>query len=194
MAEIPVERKGTPWWIWVLVAVVVIGFLIWIFSPSPRVDRDLVVAPIAPVGLPAAAGDPVRDLVYIVTVPDRRPLVGRTVVINNARVLDVVGDRGFWIGTSPAQRLFVMREEVPGQPPTDAELNINPGQIVSLSGVIRAMPDAPTATTLFGEEGAAAARDEQIYLFARMAEVQQPASVVPPATNTMSTGSSANTM
>lgn len=175
MAEIPVERKSVPWWIWAVLALLALGALIWLFNSWERDDPGLPLAPVAPVGVGSGNSEvPIRDVALVIAVPDRRPLVGRRVEITNVPVLDVVGDRAFWIGTSPQQRLFVVLKEVPPPgSPTDPSIDINPGQVVSLTGNIRAMPDARTAEAAFGAPGAIAAREEQIYLFATAANVQQ---------------------
>lgn len=41
MAEIPVKRTsgGIPWWVWALLALLVIGLLFWLFSDNDDVDR-----------------------------------------------------------------------------------------------------------------------------------------------------------
>lgn len=171
MAEIPVERKPTPWWIWALLSLLLLLFLLWIAGVLNG-DEEPATSAAIPSAASGDSAEPITDFTLVIAVPDRRSLVGRTVELADAPVLDVVGDRAFWIGSSAEQRLFVVLKEVPPPgSPTDADIDINPGQTVNLRGVVRAMPDARTATAAFGEAGAVAAENEQIYLFAETAEI-----------------------
>lgn len=177
MAEIKVEKKTAPWWLWLLLALLVLGLVWWLVSALGDDDDVLTASEPGPAvavapAAPAAADAEIDDVLMIVTVPDRRPLVGSRIRLTNVPVLDVVGDRSFWIGPSREQRVFVVLDESgPPTGPTDADININPGQVVNLTGVVRAMPDARTAEAAFGAPGAAAVREESVYLFAQAAEV-----------------------
>lgn len=183
MAEIPVEKRSRmPWWIWVLALLLLAGIIWWIVDD----DADEVavvppaavepVVPMAPVD-PAAAGSEITDPLVIVAVPDRLPLVGRTVRLTAVEVQDVIGDQAFWIGPDENQRVLVAMQEVPPPGyPTDADIDINPGQTINLVGQVRRMPalageDLARTETAFGEAFARAAQDEQVYIFAQAADV-----------------------
>lgn len=111
MAEIELERKksgsGAPWWI--LVALVVVGLLVWAVWPDDEetlVAGDDIeqVAPAAETGaepLAADAGMPVADI-----VGDPVTWAGQD-VSGEVTVVEVPTDRGFWIENN-GQRVFVL--------------------------------------------------------------------------------------
>lgn len=183
MAEIPLERKSpVPWWVWLIAALLIVAILWWIIDEANEPDDVAVLAPVAevmPVVPPVATATnaEITDPVVIVAVTDRRPLIGRTVRLTNVRVLDVIGDQAFWIGSGPDQRVLVaMKEVLPPGTPTDADININAGQTINLIGQVRALPALTgaartTVDAVFGPAFATAAEQEQIYIFARTAQV-----------------------
>lgn len=164
MAEIPVERKGgIPWWAWLLGALLLIGLLYLLFrnddpervavAPVPAVVTDTVV-PVAPALAvdPAATAaidatgvaetGPITDLATIVDAADGAALVGRPVALNDMRVLDVVGDRTFFVGTDQNRRAFVVLNEVPTPNGVEGRYNVESGQTLSIQGVMR-RPNEP---------------------------------------------------
>lgn len=164
MVEIPVERKstGVPWWVWLLGALLLLGVLWWIFADNDREEVALAPAPvvvtepidpvvavpvtgaaIAPVDGVAAASGPITDLATILGTADRAALAGRPVDLANMRVLDVVGDRTFFVGPDQNRRVFVVLNEVPtpGGPP-EGRYNVEPGQVININGVMRRPDDA----------------------------------------------------
>lgn len=170
MAEIRVERKagGIPWWAWLLGALLLAALLFWLLSdneprrvaaaPVPVIVTETVVpvavpvaVPIsgAPAAAPVAAGtsqptDPITDLATILDATDRASLVGRPVDVRNVRVLDVVGDRTFFVGTGPDRRAFVVLNEVPtpGRPGVEGRYDVNAGQTININGIMRS-PSEP---------------------------------------------------
>lgn len=175
MVEIPVERKsGVPWWLWAL-GLLLLGLLLWWILDEPDPDVAAVdpiateaVLPAAvepaPIEAAAVAGPPISDVILIVDAPDRPVLAGREVRLANMRVLDVVGDRTFFVGPDANRRLFVvLNEAVPG----DSAIDINPGQTVNLQGVLRRPGDG----VIGGQpiEGMPAGTD--LFLHAQTAEI-----------------------
>jgi hypothetical protein len=106
--------------------------------PIVSADTSTLAAP--------PAGDPITDIIAIVTVPDRAPLVGRRVTLSGMKVQTVTGPNTFWVGPNPDQQLFVVRsgggasDSVPAQPVADTSRGARVGQTVSVSGVIRPLP------------------------------------------------------
>ena len=181
MAEIPVERKSSvPWWVWLIPALLLGSLIWWLVDQANEPDEMVAVAPPA-VSEPAAtgAGAEITDPLVIIAlpVPDRPTLIGRTVRLTGVPVLDVIGDKAFWIGSGPDRRVLVtLREVPPPGSPTDADIDINPGQTINLVGEVRALPSLTGAERQavdaeFGPDFAAAAQNEPIYIFARTAQV-----------------------
>lgn len=104
MARIPVERdrKGSPWWLW-LVGLLVIAALAWLltrlFDPadteSDVVEGDTTAAMSGPVG----AGDTgtITDATMLFAAGAGGTLAGREVNLESVQVADVVGDSTFFI-------------------------------------------------------------------------------------------------
>ena len=175
MAEIRVERKSVaPWWMWAVLALFVLA-IVWGYLAMRGHNTTADSAAVTAESERARSVDGVNDLLVIVTAPERRAFLGRNVQLTHVTVLDVVGDKTFWIGPSNEQRLFVVLNEVPGssRPGVEGRYNINPGQVLNLTGTIQELPDAATARAQWGEAGATAAREEQVYLFAQKAEIIQ---------------------
>jgi len=161
MAEIPVERKGgIPWWVWLIGALLLIGLLFLLFgnnrnepdrvavAPTPVVATETVpvVAPIAAPVDNAAISGPITDLATIIDTTDRSALVGRQVDLDNVRVLDVVGDRGFFVGADQSRRAFVVLNEVPTpNTPVEGRYDVTRGQMININGVMRRPSDTAIA-------------------------------------------------
>ncbi len=78
----------------------------------------------------------------VTNVPLGRPqamaaLIGRRAQLSDAVVLDVVGDTTFWVGSSLAESVLVYLEEE-----RDDDLQVEPGQVVRLTGLVKPSPSA----------------------------------------------------
>ena len=143
MAEIPVKEKGgIPWWVWLLLAAVIILALVWLFAGDTD-DEVEQVEPVAvetvqpvPVGNDMASG-PVTDVAMLMpTIP--ADLVGRQFQLDEVQIQEVVGDIGFWVGPSADERIFaVLTQEPTPQTPMEGEADVNTGATADISGTIR---------------------------------------------------------
>jgi hypothetical protein len=129
MAEIAVEKKRAfPWWLWLLIAAAV-AILLWALLGRGDTERG-------------SAEGPITDLATLYAGnPDT--LVGRKVRIENARVLDVTGDRDFWIGEGDNRQILVILNQVmtPQQPRIEGRYDVNAGQTLDiLDGEVKAIP------------------------------------------------------
>ncbi len=140
--------------------------------PSTVAGGDAVSTPGGVPGVPAA-GWAIVDPVVILDAPDRPALIGQRVQLEAVLVQSVTGDKTFWVGPNNDRQLFVFLEEQNTTAPTDAALNINPGQQVTLSGVVRALPPIAEARQLWSltDENAARLENQQVYLRADRAEI-----------------------
>ncbi|HXG85209.1 MAG TPA: hypothetical protein VNI84_14405 [Pyrinomonadaceae bacterium] len=117
----------------------------------------------------AQTGDEITDVLIVVAEPNRPSLVGRRVRFTNVKVQDVVGDRTFYVGPSASQRMFVALEEEPSpNSPVEGKVDVNPGQTVSFTGTIMAMPTVDEAKNRFGrlmnDAELNALKNQQIYI------------------------------
>ncbi len=155
MAEIPIERKsGIPWWVWLILAALVVALLIWMFDGDDDADRmvtDLTPVEVVPVEVApvdgatiAAPNDqagtgPITDLTMITGASGLTAMVGRPLQLRNVRDQEVDGDRTFWVGPSADQRaLVVLNEEpTPNQPGVEGRYDVTTGQVINVNGTIR---------------------------------------------------------
>lgn len=121
MANIPVERAGgTPWWLWLL-GLLLLGLLLW-FLIGAFDDDDEVVETVDPI-------ETVETPVVAVAALD----------LSDLYVTRVTGDRTFFVAPSEAmasdETLVVLDQEAsPGAGGIEGQVDINPGQRVSLTG------------------------------------------------------------
>jgi hypothetical protein len=134
MAEIPVERKRNLAWLWIVLALLLIGALIW--WATARDGREVATVPVdtearlEPAAAPVA-GAGAATIANILASP--AAYVGRDDFSGEFDVPDVPTDRGFWV-EDEGQRLFALIIDEPREVPKD----INPGQRLRISqGMIR---------------------------------------------------------
>lgn len=175
MAEIPVEKKGgIPWWVWLLLALLLLGLLFWLFADNDEAERVPVagtepvavetdvgtVATVAP-GAGAAAGaavagaggevpgGPITDLATIASATGDS-LVGREVRLTNVLAPAVPEDAGFWVGEGN-QRVWVVLEEVRApNTPFEGRVNVDPGDRVDIVGTVQNDPAARRGAAIPG--------------------------------------------
>ena len=151
MAEIPVEKKSSMTWLWVLLALIVAALLLWwvLDDDDEAVDpagvETVQVETMTTDGLPTdgvtanqtAAAGPVTDISML--IPAIAPeMVGREVRLAGVQVQEVVGDIGFWIGPSSDQRVFaVLSQEATPSTPMEGEADVNAGATADITGTIR---------------------------------------------------------
>ncbi len=144
MAEIPIEKKsGIPGWIWLLLAAIILALLAWWLLDNDGDDAveytdDNVAAEVAPAATAAA-------------VPFT---VGETVNLSGAEVTELTGDMSFMINSEGREAFVVFNQTPTPNQPTEGEFDINPGQMVDITGTVMAadaaMPDGIDATVPAG--------------------------------------------
>lgn len=139
MAEIPVHKKSNMGWLWILLAVLVLGLLAWwLFSG----DDEVEYGPTEVVGEQTVGADPVTPPEPVameagISIADilgnPATYVGRNDFTDEVMVPEVPTDRGFWIEDQD-QRLFAVLIDNPQEQPLD----INPGQRLRVTeGMVR---------------------------------------------------------
>lgn len=186
MADIPVQpKRGVPGWVWLIAALVLLGLLAALLLGVFGDDRDVplttgaqatVVAPTAAAGgqaKPTTAGGAVATDVPI-GQPDRLvAMVGQDVRLTSVQVQEVVSDKGFWVGPSDTQRLFVLLEENSSpNTKTEGQVDVNKGQTVTIEGEIRRLPSADQAQQVgFDPQRFEELQKEQVYLHAERVQI-----------------------
>lgn len=166
MAEIPIEKKrsGIPAWLWLLLAVVVAGILLWLLLG--REDNRLPETPVASAPYASAAGGvagagagaetgaangPITDLATLLAGPDEA-VVGREVRLSNVPAGEVPADAGFWItGENGAREYVVLHEVRTPNTPIEGRVDVDQGDRVDIVGTVRpASAGAPEGAAIPG--------------------------------------------
>lgn len=178
MTNIPIkQKKGVPWWVWLLVVLAILVGL-WLLLAILDSDDDVDVAnPAEPVtATVAATTDPklVTDLLIIVDTDDPDSLVGRRVKLESVAVQSVVGDKTFWVGPSKDQQLFVFLEEKVDPAGAEGQVDVNEGQQVTITGTVEKLPPIEQARKQFdlSEKNSADLKGEKLYVRAAQVKIQ----------------------
>lgn len=130
MAEIPVEKKSSMAWLWVLLALIVAALLFWLLAAGDD-DVDPVVAnttetEMVETDAPIAADAMPMTLTAILAQP--QSYIGQQ-FSGEVGVSGPLTDRGFWIENDGA-RMFALIMDEPREVPVD----IDAGQRLRISG------------------------------------------------------------
>jgi hypothetical protein len=121
-------------------------------QPVPE-STTVIVTPTTPTS-PTASGvviqEPITDVVVITTYPNKESLVNKRVLFTETQVLNVVGDRPFWVGRSNNERLAVVLDPALDKGSAEKKIVVRAGQILDLAGVLKPMPSAETARQQWG--------------------------------------------
>ena len=179
------QKKGMPWWVWALLALLLIG-LIWFFvalgddTEEGAANDPAATATATEVSEPTATDEPeavegqVTDLTVFFDAEDPASLVGSEVQLQQgAAVQSVVGDKTFWVGPGQDQQLFVFLEEEGDPAGVEGMVDVNAGQQVTISGTIEKLPPIEEARSQFelSEENSVDLEGQEVYLRAEQVEV-----------------------
>ena len=137
MSTIPVERTGTPWWVWLLGALVLLALIWFLVAALGDDDSDVVVADNdADV---AVVEDPNPMVAATPPVADPADVEATALDLSNLYVTRVVGDRTFFVAPSEAmsdQETLVILDQnnSPEVVGIEGQVDINPGQRIALTG------------------------------------------------------------
>lgn len=184
MADIKIEKKGSSlWWLWLLIALVVIGMLLWLFLGNNHRDTTTAQAPVVATAPMQPAGDanmtsvegtadgPITDLATVIGSNDGS-LVGRDVRLSSVPVGDVVGDASFWLTGADGKRVYVVLDEVrtPGTP-IEGRVDVDKGNNVDLVGTIRSASNGAPEGAATGTQTDPLPAGVTQYIYAQSAKV-----------------------
>lgn len=127
--------------------------------------------------IPASSQRGVPDITYLITRPRLADMAGNWARLSDVKVLDLVSDRGFWVGEGTNRRLFAVLAPALDRGEAEHLVQVKPGQTVTLIGVIEKMPPREEILhrwkTIDNREADALAR-EPVYLLVRSIDFQMP--------------------
>ena len=133
MAEIPIEKKSSKAWLWILLLALLAGLLIWALLANNDADDDAVVT--EPVAMdtmnPAADADtmPAGEMTIASILANPSAYYGRDGFTGEVEVSGPLTDRGFWIENDGNRMLAIIIDE-----PREVPMDINAGQTLRLTG------------------------------------------------------------
>lgn len=144
MAEIPVQKKSSMAWLWILLALVLLGLVIW-WATAGDDDEELAEPVAAEQQADGTADLTAADGPTLAAILANPSQFFGSEFSGEVTVGDTLTDRGFWI-ESDGSRLFSLIVDEPREVPKD----INAGQRLRISGgMIR---DASSLSDLEGRE------------------------------------------
>jgi len=149
------------------------------FSDRPMIVTDEVQTDVTVNGAAPRfhARGGVADVTYLITRPRLSDMIGQWARLSNVKVLNLVSDRGFWVGEGDNRRMFAVLAPALDRGDMDRLVRVKPGQTVSLIGVIERMPSREEAmrrwTTIDNHEADALVK-EPTYLLVRSISIQNP--------------------
>ncbi len=125
MAEIPVEKRSSNNWLWILLALLLVALLAWWLLS----DDDTDTVDYTQTDTVAAA--PMAGALT----------VGQQIDLDNVEVTSLAGDMAFYIDMN-GERVPVFFDQVPTPgTATEGRYDINPGSVVNIDGEVRAATD-----------------------------------------------------
>lgn len=150
------RKRKTGWLVPAALLLVILGLGLVLANACGRDDEAGAAGGSAVTSLPIGQSDKLLDLV------DRRA------ELRDWRVQEVVGDKAFWAGPSPAQRVLVYLEErdTPGQA-VEGGVEVRGGQTVDLNAVITKLPNMEQVNRQWDltPDAFEALKREQVYLY-----------------------------
>ena len=129
---------------------------------------------VAPPGGASKKGEPLSDVVTFAETPagSRTALVGRTVKLTDVPVVQVLGDRAFYVGPSNKQQMLVLLDKQLDAGTSGQKISTTAGSKVSLTGVLAALPAAEVMQSTYGitADKYSAMQSEGVYMHATIVQ------------------------
>ncbi|QQN73442.1 hypothetical protein [Croceicoccus sp. YJ47] len=133
MAEIPVEKKSSKSWLWLLLALILGALILWWILADDDDDAEMLttdteVSETADMGDANATPTMASDMTIAAIAANPQAYIGQEFT-GEADVGGPLTDRGFWIENDGARIFAIIIDE-----PREVPLDINPGQRLSITG------------------------------------------------------------
>jgi hypothetical protein len=148
MADIPIEKKSSKGWLWLLLLLLLVGLIIWWLAAEVNDQDDVEADTVAieqtddPMTGTSEAGD--MSIAAILTSPEA--YYGTSGFNAEVGVGGPLTDRGFWIEQDGA-RMFALIIDQPAERPID----INEGATLRLNGGVVRDPAGISGGDIVGE-------------------------------------------
>ncbi len=150
MAEIPVEKKSSYTWLWILLLLLLAAAFFWWLLSSGDADPNVPdTSPIAGenrdayrtsvddgVPLSAPVGDNSNALTDLATLSSLAAMIGSEVDLENVAVNRVIGDMAFTVGEGGSETLVRFDEVHTPETQREGLVDINPGSRVDIVGEV----------------------------------------------------------
>ncbi|MGB3712266.1 MAG: hypothetical protein WA985_11310 [Erythrobacter sp.] len=151
MANIPVEKKSSSAWIWILLALLVVALLIWwLVSEVDEGDEADIANDVETVQTTGTEGVEDGRITSLDELGDLEAMIGRDVYLEDVAVTEVVGDMAFTIGEGDDEILVTFNQVPTPDTPTEGEIDVNPGSRVTIEGAVQSY-DGNVATSVSEE-------------------------------------------
>jgi hypothetical protein len=131
MAEIPVTRKSSKSWLWLLLLLVLAVLLIWwVLADEDEAVETAAIDPAAIEQTDTSAIDTADGMTIAAILENPQTYYGREGFTGEVGVAGPLTDRGFWITDDAGNRMLALVIDEPREVPID----INVGQRLRITG------------------------------------------------------------
>lgn len=151
MAEIPVEKKSSMNWLWLLLLLLIGALLLWwLLADDDDADIDerdtVAIEQTADADYDAASVDSTGEMTLAGILANPTAYYGREGFTGEVDVAGPLTDRGFWIEKDGARMFAIVIDE-----PAERRIDINPGATLRLDGGTIRQASSISATDIEGD-------------------------------------------
>ena len=137
MAEIPIEKKSSNAWLWILLALLVLALVLWWILAADDDETAVVADTVAVEQVDGADADRMSmqspmdagTMTLAAILANPADYYGKSGFTSDVTVAGPLTDRGFWIEKDGARMFAILIDA-----PTEAPLDLNTGANISISG------------------------------------------------------------
>ncbi len=125
-------------------------------------------------GEASVQGEPLTDVAPFAAAADKTAFIGRKVKLTDVPVSQVISDRAFYVGSGTQQQMLVLLDKGMDAGPSGHKITIQTGALLSLTGIVEAVPTAEILNQQYQITGdnAAGLLKQTAYLHATVAQAK----------------------